>query len=140
MPTMNLGTCCGPSVGLPSWAASGGWGIDTAYNYNDQPDIGARDEGNTGAWIKASGANRSRLFITGNASACGADPDVALTYGRREGKRTARPRNFNQTELAALPAPTPAVNQCELSINGTAYYVKGPDARPGAPLNIGPRI
>lgn len=58
MPVISLGTCCGsdPSVGVGPWLAAGGTGIDTAYNYNDQPAIQKQ--------IAASGAKREDLFIT----------------------------------------------------------------------------
>ena len=43
MPRLNLGTCCGskPSVGLGPWLAAGGVGIDTAWDYEDEPAIKA---------------------------------------------------------------------------------------------------
>lgn len=37
----NAGTCCGsdPKVGIPTWFAAGGTGIDTALDYKDQQVI-----------------------------------------------------------------------------------------------------
>ena len=39
MPKLNLGTCCGsgPAVGMPAWFHAGGAGIDTAFDYLDEP-------------------------------------------------------------------------------------------------------
>ena len=83
MPVLNLGTCCGskPSVGLPSWLAAGGVGIDTANDYGDQNVIG----GILNPFLAAQGRSRSDYFITtkvpagfGGAAACKADPSVSL--------------------------------------------------------------
>eukprot|EP01062_Namystynia_karyoxenos_P008748 TRINITY_DN1308_c0_g1_i1.p1 TRINITY_DN1308_c0_g1~~TRINITY_DN1308_c0_g1_i1.p1 ORF type:complete len:302 (+),score=132.54 TRINITY_DN1308_c0_g1_i1:89-907(+) len=58
MPVMNLGTCCGsqPSVGLGPWLDAGGHGIDTAWDYKDQPDIAKV--------LAEKKVDRSKLFIT----------------------------------------------------------------------------
>ena len=57
MPQLNLGTCCGskPSVGLLPWFKAGGTGIDTAWDYFDQKDIGKA--------LAASGRARSEYFV-----------------------------------------------------------------------------
>ena len=57
MPQLNLGTCCGskPSVGLLPWFKAGGAGIDTAWDYFDQKDIGKA--------LAASGRARSDYFV-----------------------------------------------------------------------------
>ena len=79
MPTINLGTCCGskPSVGLEPWLDSGGVGIDTAFDYQDQTDI------------KTIIATRPRTsyFVTtklpagfGNSSDCDADASIPTRY------------------------------------------------------------
>lgn len=87
MPKVNLGTCCGsdPTVGLPSWIAAGGVGIDSAWDYGNQAALAAS--------IKASGKPRSAFFIAskvpagdhmpgspGIVGACDADPNVSLAY------------------------------------------------------------
>lgn len=85
MPRLNLGTCCGskPEIGIPAWFAAGGVGIDTAWDYQDQPTIGKM--------LKQSGKKRGDYFITtkvpagvgvneGNTSDCSADPQIALNY------------------------------------------------------------
>jgi len=58
MPRVNLGTCCGsdPSVDLPGWISAGGRGIDTAWDYHDQPAIAAA--------LANISVSRSDLFIT----------------------------------------------------------------------------
>eukprot|EP00037_Helgoeca_nana_P032554 m.414365 g.414365 ORF g.414365 m.414365 type:complete len:378 (+) comp29331_c0_seq1:36-1169(+) len=58
MPRVNLGTCCGsdPSVGLQPWLDVGGVGIDTAWDYNDQPAIASV--------LAKAAVKRSKLFIT----------------------------------------------------------------------------
>eukprot|EP01065_Artemidia_motanka_P050881 TRINITY_DN8800_c0_g1_i1.p1 TRINITY_DN8800_c0_g1~~TRINITY_DN8800_c0_g1_i1.p1 ORF type:complete len:276 (+),score=94.95 TRINITY_DN8800_c0_g1_i1:60-887(+) len=57
MPKVNLGTCCGsdPKVGVAPWLADGGVGIDTAFNYQDQPAIAAA--------LATAGAKREDVFI-----------------------------------------------------------------------------
>jgi len=86
MPRINLGTCCGskPQAGLPGWLNAGGVGIDTAWDYKDQPDIAT--------FLKSSKIARSDVFITtkvpagigaiSNVSDCAADPEIALWYVR----------------------------------------------------------
>lgn len=61
MPKISLGTCCGsdPKVGLEPWLEACGsdvCGIDTAWDYNDQPAIGAI--------LKAKQTPRNSVFIT----------------------------------------------------------------------------
>ena len=67
MPWVSLGTCCGsdPNVGVSPWIAASSTlfgqpltGIDTAFDYNDQPAIA-----NQLAAAGAAGA-RARVFIT----------------------------------------------------------------------------
>jgi diketogulonate reductase-like aldo/keto reductase len=61
MPKISLGTCCGsdPKVGLEPWLEACGsdvCGIDTAWDYKDQPAIGAI--------LKAKKTPRTSVFIT----------------------------------------------------------------------------
>ena len=167
MPRMNLGTCCGssPDAGLPGWLAEGGVGIDTAWDYHDQPNISRV--------LKDLAVERSTVFITskvpagfGNATDCNADPDIVLRYARenldqlgveyvdllllhapcdfsqtpvddptasnqalwqgaQEALRLNLTRaigvsNYNVTHLTGLNSTVvPAVNQCQLSVNGS---------------------
>lgn len=64
MPVVNLGTCCGsqPKVGLASWLAAGGRGIDTAYDYGKLVPGGR--ESDIKAVLAKSSIPRSDLFIT----------------------------------------------------------------------------
>ena len=89
MPSVNLGTCCGsdPKVGLGPWLkearpvmGSSPIGIDTAWNYYDESDIGA-------ILKSTAGLKRSDYFVTtkipagfGNATDCTADPSVVTRY------------------------------------------------------------
>lgn len=68
MPALNLGTCCGskPDVGLKSWLASGGVGIDTAAGYGTQPNIS----------IGLEKTARSDVFILSKI-----DPNPAMCTG-----------------------------------------------------------
>lgn len=56
MPTINLGTCCGsnPTLGVPAWLKAGGVGIDTAFDYKDQPAIAQQ----------LAGVPRASVFLT----------------------------------------------------------------------------
>lgn len=88
MPSVNLGTCCGsdPKVGLKPWLTeakpvmgSDPIGIDTAWDYHDQTDIGAI--------LKSEKIERSSIYVTtkiptgfGNATDCTADPSVVMRY------------------------------------------------------------
>jgi len=83
MTTVNLGTCCGstPSVGLAPWLKAGGTGIDTAFDYHDQTDIGKI--------LKDLKVPRSSVFITskvpagfGNATDCNTDPAISVRYAQ----------------------------------------------------------
>jgi diketogulonate reductase-like aldo/keto reductase len=87
MPRVNLGTCCGsdPKVGLPSWFKSGGVGIDTAFDYDNQADIASL--------LQAAQKPRASYFLTskvpagdhmpgqpGISGSCAADPNASLAY------------------------------------------------------------
>ena len=92
MPRLNLGTCCGslPQVGVPAWFAAGGAGIDTAFDYLDEPTIANI--------LATSGKPRASYFLTtkvpagigaleGNTTDCSLAggnnlTDVALNYVR----------------------------------------------------------
>jgi len=102
MTTVNLGTCCGsdPKVGLSPWLKAGGTGIDTAFDYNVQVDIGKI--------LKEEGIPRESLFITskipagfGNETDCAADPDVAMRYARENLKEIG----LDYFDLLLLHAP-----------------------------------
>lgn len=105
MPTINLGTCCGsdPKVGIPSWLAAGGVGIDTAWDYHDQVDIKNL--------LAQLGVDRSKVFITtkvpaglGNATDCAVDPNASLKYVEDD----LRQLGVNYVDLVILHGP------CEL--------------------------
>lgn len=122
MPRLNLGTCCGsdPTTGIPAWFAAGGVGIDTAWDYEDQPTIAKM--------LKASGKKRSDFFITtkvpagvgaheGNTTDCSADPEIALNYV----KDNLRQLELDYVDLVLLHGPcrfaTPAVPDATASDN-----------------------
>jgi len=103
MPTLNLGTCCGsdPSVGLAPWFQAGGRGIDTAWDYKDQPVIG-------NILKQPSSPTRSEVFILtkipagfGNASDCNADPSIAMRYVKDDVAQLG----VTQVDLVLLHAP-----------------------------------
>jgi 2,5-diketo-D-gluconate reductase A len=155
MTTVNLGTCCGssPKVGLGPWLKAGGIGIDTAFNYYDQQDIGKI--------LKEEAIPRESLFITskviagyGNSTDCLPDPNIAIRYAQENVRelgvdyvdllllhlpchtteanaalwkgmaqalsmkltRAIGVSNYNSKQIAALPAPVPAVNQCGMGV------------------------
>ena len=85
MPRLNLGTCCGsdPTVGVKAWFAAGGTGIDTAWDYKDQPAIAAQ--------LRASGKKRGAYFLT---------TKVPAGIGALEGNRTDCDNSGNLTQLA----------------------------------------
>jgi len=180
MPSLNLGTCCGsdPTLGVPAWLQAGGVGIDTAYDYNDQPAIAAT--------LAKVGKPRNEIFITTKVPAgvgaimskgepdkdCTLDPDRALSLVKEDLRqlnasyvdlvllhgpcelqgskakidpaeanaaqwrglqmaleqgltRAIGVSNYNKSHLEALlrhpdTKTRPAVNQCQMSINGTA--------------------
>lgn len=102
MTTVNLGTCCGskPSVGLGSWLKAGGVGIDTAFDYGDQPDIAKI--------LKAEAIPRKSVFITskipagfGNSSDCVADESIAMRYAQEN----LRELGVDYVDLLLLHAP-----------------------------------
>jgi diketogulonate reductase-like aldo/keto reductase len=102
MTTVNLGTCCGsdPKVGLRPWLKAGGTGIDTAFDYGIQADIGKI--------LKEEGIPRESLFITskipagfGNETDCAADPEVSLRYAREN----LREIGLEYFDLLLLHAP-----------------------------------
>jgi len=82
MPTISLGTCCGsdPNVGLTPWFQAGGRGIDTAWDYKDQPVIGRILKEST------SPARKDVFILTkipagfGNSTDCNVDPSIAMRY------------------------------------------------------------
>jgi diketogulonate reductase-like aldo/keto reductase len=92
MPMLNLGTCCGskPSVGLLPRVEAGGRGIDTAWDYFDQGDVGKG--------IAASSVPRSDLFVLTKV------PPVldALKMVKTDLKQL----NIDQADLILLHNPT----------------------------------
>jgi len=105
MPTLNLGTCCGsdPAVGLTPWFQAGGRGIDTAWDYHDQPTIGR-------ILAESGSPPRSDVFILtkipagfGNSSDCHPDPSIALRYVQDDVAQLG----VKQVDLALLHAPCP---------------------------------
>jgi len=105
MPTLNLGTCCGsdPSVGLTPWFQAGGRGIDTAWDYKDQPVIG-------NILKQSTSPPRSEVFILtkipagfGNSSDCNADPSIAMRYVQDDISQLG----VKQVDLVLLHAPCP---------------------------------
>lgn len=108
MPSMNLGTCCGsdPTLGVGPWLAAGGVGIDTAWDYNDQPQIAAQ--------LKATGAKRSDLFLTtkvpaglGDPGDCSLDPEASFLKVADDLKQL----QVSYVDLVVLHAP------CELMLH-----------------------
>jgi diketogulonate reductase-like aldo/keto reductase len=108
MPRVNLGTCCGsdPKVGILPWFASGGVGVDTAWDYNDQQDIGVL--------LKQAGKTRDSFFITtkvpagdhmpgkpGVPGSCTVDPQQSLKYVNE----TLHQLGVSQVDLVLLHAP-----------------------------------
>ena len=80
MPKISLGTCCGsdPTVGLEPWLAACGadvCGIDTAWDYKDQPAIGSL--------LKAQKTKRESIFITTKVP-----PSAALCDATKGGAAT----------------------------------------------------
>lgn len=191
MPRVSLGTCCGsdPAVGVPTWFASGGVGIDSAWDYNNSKALQRA--------LQQSGRRRADYFITtkvpagvgadiqgpdakggspGNASDCSTDPMVAVNYilnslrqlqlgyvdllllhgpcsfahppvknasasnnalwhGLEMAKAMGLTRaigvsNYNATELANLRGASPAVNQCQMSVNTSHIYLPVPYPAP----------
>jgi diketogulonate reductase-like aldo/keto reductase len=110
MPTLSLGTCCGsdPSVGLTPWFAAGGRGIDTAWDYHDQPVIG-------NILKQSTSPPRNEVFILtkipagfGNSTDCNADPSIAMRYVEDDIAQL----QVQQVDLVLLRAPcnSPASN------------------------------
>lgn len=105
MPTLSLGTCCGsdPAVGLTPWFQAGGRGIDTAWDYKDQPVIGKI--------LKQSGSPpRNEVFILtkipagfGNSTDCNPDPSIAMRYVQDDLNQLG----VSQVDLVLLHAPCP---------------------------------
>lgn len=102
MTTVNLGTCCGsdPSVGLEPWLKAGGTGIDTAFDYKDQPVIGKI--------LQEQKIARESVFITskipagfGNASDCNVDESIAVRYAQEN----VRELGVDYVDLLLLHAP-----------------------------------
>lgn len=106
MPSINLGTCCGsePSVGLASWLAAGGKGIDTAWDYHDEADIATV--------LAAPGMpKRDELFITtkvpagfGNKTDCD-DPAQLPMIAYNYVKDNLRQLGVEQVDLALIHRP-----------------------------------
>lgn len=88
MPTINLGTCCGSesTMAVPAWLASGGFGIDTAFDYGGIQKYGEEKwvpggtQSETGAAMTGQGVPRSGLFITTKVPT-GLSPPVAFDKG-----------------------------------------------------------
>ena len=109
MPKISLGTCCGsdPTVGLEPWLAACGadvCGIDTAWDYKDQPAIGSL--------LKAQKTKRESIFITTkvppSAALCDATKGGAATLAAtllawRAQRKLAKPEvpNSSRTRIPA---------------------------------------
>ena len=65
-PSISLGTCCGssPSVGVASWVAAGGIGIDTSIDYQ-----GGRGEAEVAAALATAKVKRADVYITTKVTA-----------------------------------------------------------------------
>ena len=102
MPVLNLGTCCGskPSVGLPSWLAAGGVGIDTANDYGDQNVIG----GILNPFLAAQGRSRS-VRPSPPSSAHGCSPPLTPAAGLRTTSSRPRCRPASAGRPPARPTP-----------------------------------
>jgi len=103
MPTLSLGTCCGsdPGVGLTPWFLAGGRGVDTAWDYRDQPTIARILQ-------LPTSPPRNQVFILtkipagfGNSSDCNNDPSVAMRYVLDDIKQLG----VKQVDLVLLHAP-----------------------------------
>jgi len=121
MTTVNLGTCCGsdPKVGLGPWLKAGGVGIDTAYDYFDQPAIGAI--------LKSLNISRSSVFITskipagnGNSSDCSEDPSVAASVAMNYAKENLKELGVDYVDLLLLHSPCQEHNHKKPVKNATA--------------------
>ena len=122
MPRVNLGTCCGsdPAIGVPAWFAAGGVGIDTAWDYADEPVIAQQ--------LKASGKKRSDFFVTtkipagvgarmtGNKTDCLADPNISLNYL----KDNLRQLDLKYVDLVLLHGPCQRRELLEWFVHSTA--------------------
>jgi len=102
MTTVNLGTCCGsdPKLGLEPWLKAGGHGIDTAWDYSVQEDIGQI--------LKELAVPRDSIFITsklpagfGNATDCEADASIAVRYA----EENVRQLGIEYLDLLLIHAP-----------------------------------
>lgn len=123
MPTMNLGTCCGsePQVGLPGWFAAGGVGVDTAWDYLDQPVIAAS--------LKTLGVKREDVFITSKVPAgigfmnnltttCAVDPEAALQYVREDLLQLG----VDHVDLVILHGPCELMNVSDPAASNNALW------------------
>lgn len=122
MPSLSLGTCCGskPSVGLADWLKAGGVGIDSAWNYHTQEDIGKI--------LKDEGVSRESVFITSklpggdshNASDCHEDPSLVVWYAQEN----LRQLGVDYMDLLLLHRP------CDQTNNGLpSPFLTPPEAR-----------
>ena len=106
MPSISLGTCCGsdPKVGIPSWLAAGGTGIDTAEDYRDQPTI-----------AKLLPSSRSSYFMTSKIPVHGAKVPKVLTaaYALGAVEEDVKELGIAQLDLVLIhhPSKNQAYNQ-----------------------------
>ena len=111
MPRISLGTCCGsePALGLGPWLDAGGVGIDTAYDYGDQPAIRSV--------LAAYHTNRSRssYFITTKLpppSGAGAEHGAAAQWAVTKHQANLQQLGVAHVDLLLLhhPCATAACN------------------------------
>ena len=100
MPVLSLGTCCGsdPSVGVVPWLTHGGSGIDTAWDYFDQPAVGKG--------IVDSGVDRSDVFVLTKV------PPVFDAM--KKVKADLRQLGLDQADLILLHNPTTKASNAKL--------------------------
>ena len=112
MPRINLGTCCGSEVAnaFPIWWASGGRGVDTAFDYGKEVPGGKQTE--LASAIDQVGAAREDIFITTKIRA-GLDPlhglkacvGLSADYAYQAVLADLAELNVSQVDLVLLHAP-----------------------------------
>lgn len=112
MPRVNLGTCCGSEVtnAFPNWWASGGRGVDTAFDYGKEVPGGK--ETDLSAAIAKVGAARGDLFLTTKIRA-GLDPlhlgplciGLDADYALKSVKADLAELKVSRVDLVLLHAP-----------------------------------
>lgn len=107
MPSISLGTCCGsdPKVGIPSWFAAGGTGIDTALDYKDQPVIASI--------LQSEHKPRSSYFMTTKIPTHRVTEPLTAAYAVRQVQEDVKELGIGRVDLVLIhhPAPTDAENQ-----------------------------